>query len=359
MAAIAALLHDVGHGLLSHVFEGVQRVLRKPRSHEDWTREIIQGDTEIHKLLDEHDSDLASDVARVIGRKDPADIFDGVVSSQFDADRLDYLQRDRYMAGTHTGGFDFSWLLDCLEVGQINIGLEDEYVEVDGLYLNHKGLAPAEGYVLARFHLYSQVYLHKTTRSAERMLAALLYRVADLFKNELHDSTGLRDHQPISQFFQQEKPNLQSYLAPDDPAIWSALVHLSEAKDELVRTFALGLLYRRLYKCLDIGEIAKQHGSDAVAHFKRRLQEEFGARIGDNMLKDEATLTAYGVHQYEDPSAFQKVLIGRPDASGKSDDLAERSEIVKSIRPQRIFRVYCSDGAELQEVEQLWKEVIK
>ena len=134
---------------------------------------------------------------------------------------------------------------------------------------------------------------------------------------------------------------------------------MSEAKDELVRAFALRLRHRRLYKCLDIGEIAKQHGSDSLPHFKRRLQEELGAEVGGNILRDEAILTAYGVHQYEDPGALQKVLIGRPDASGKSDDLAERSKIVKSIERQRIFRVYCNDSAKLQEVEKVWKEVVK
>ena len=59
------------------------------------------------------------------------------------------------------------------------------------------------------------------------------------------------------------------------------------------------------------------------------------------------------------PGVLQKVLIGRPDASGKSDDLTERSKIVKSIERQRIFRVYCNDSAKLQEVEKVWKEVVK
>jgi hypothetical protein len=188
---------------------------------------------------------------------------------------------------------------------------------------------------------------------------AILHKVVDLFKNGHHDKTGLDGRHPLAVFFQQETANVQSYLELDDSAVWSGLAQMSEAKDELVRTLAIGLRHRRLYKCLDIGEIAKRHGSDSLPHFKRRLQENFGSQIDGNILKDEARLTAYGVHQYEDPGAFQKVLIGRSDATGKSDDLAERSEIAKSIRPQRIYRVYCSDSAKLEEIEQLWKGVIK
>jgi HD superfamily phosphohydrolase len=262
------------------------------------------------------------------------------------------------MTGTGTGGFDFSWLLDCLEIGRINIGQADEYVEVDGLYLSHKGLAAAEGYVLARFHLYSQVYLHKTTRSAERMLAALLHRAANLIRGGKGDAIGLSESHPLARFFRSVKPDVRSYLTLDDAAVWSGLGEMTEAADSLIRELAVGLRDRKLFKCIDIGELAKRHASDSATHFKRLLNERLGSELGISVLKDEAWLTAYGLHQYEDPGAFQKVLIGRPDGSGRSDDITERSTIVESIKRQRIFRVYCGDSTKLQQVEQLWKEVV-
>ncbi len=359
VAAVAALLHDLGHGPFSHVFERVQRELGNSRRHEEWTGDIILGDSEIHKVLNQCDNSLAADVALLLRRKDPSDIYDAVVSSQFDADRLDYLQRDRYMTGTHTGALDIAWLLDCLETGKINIGQQDDYVEVDGLYLNHKGLAAAEGYLLARFHLYSQVYLHKTTRSAERMLAALLARVAKLAKEGNVAGTGLHETTSLVRFFTEEKPTPGTYLELDDPAIWVGISEMAKATDHVVSHLAIALRDRKLYKSFDIGEMTKRAGSDSLPHFKRRLQEGFGDKLGTSVLKDEASLTAYGVYEYEDPSAFQKVLIGRPDGSGRSDDIAERSEIVSSIKRQKIFRVYCPDAAGLQQMADLWKEVIK
>lgn len=358
IAAIASLVHDLGHGPFSHVFENVQKDLGKHRRHEDWTRQIVEDDTEIHELLQRNDDSLAHAVGLLFSRKDPTDVYDSVVSSQFDADRLDYLQRDRYMTGTRTGGFDFSWLLDCLDIGRINIGQADEYVEVDGLYINYKGLAAAEGYVLARFHLYSQVYLHKTTRAAERMLAALLVRVGELFKAGSGDASGLSPQHTLARFFQQDKSDLRTYLDLDDIAIWSGLIEMVEARDETTRTLAARLRDRKLYKCLDVGELAKRHGSDSVPHFKRRLQERT-SDLGVSVLKDEAWLTPYGVHEYEDPAAFQKVLIGRADGSGKTDDIAERSAIVESIKRQRIFRIYCCDSDSLRAMESLLGEVLK
>lgn len=150
-ASIASLLHDLGHGPFSHTFEGVQRDRGQKRSHEEWTAEIVRKGSEINHLLTELDADFPARVAEVLIRKDPESIYDSIVSSQFDADRLDYLQRDRYMSGIGTGAFDFSWLLDCLAVGRITIGSpEGDYVEVDGLHLTHKGLQAAEGYLLGK-----------------------------------------------------------------------------------------------------------------------------------------------------------------------------------------------------------------
>ena len=355
VAGIAALLHDIGHGPFSHVFENIQKDLGRGRKHELWGREIIEGDTEIHKLLDDQGFE-ASELGLLLSRKDPRDIYDSVVSSQFDADRLDYLMRDRYMSGTRTGAFDVSWLLDCLETGLIYIGQENDYVEVNGLYINHKGLAAAESYVLARFHLYTQVYLHKTTRSAERMLAALLCKLAELFEKGDGGSAGLHERHVLAQFFKNDKPDLVAYLDLDDVAIWSGISEMTAATDDIVRNLAVRLQDRKLYKCLDVGELTKGESSNSVLKFKRRLQER-KPQLGTKVLTDEVSLTAYGVHEFEDPGAFQKVLIGRPD--GRLDDIRERSPIVKSIEKQRIFRVYCSDNSTLYEMKELLKEVVK
>ena len=165
------MLNDIGHGPFSHVFEHASKAAGLSKRHEDWGAEIVQGDTEVNHVLREVDETLPEYVGALLKEENPEDIYATIVSSQFDADRLDYVQRDRLMTGVQFAHLDRDWLLDCLEVGSITIG-EKEPVAAPCLYLNFKGVRVAEEYLEARFRLYTMVYMHKTTRAAEKMLDA-------------------------------------------------------------------------------------------------------------------------------------------------------------------------------------------
>jgi HD superfamily phosphohydrolase len=171
----AALVHDVGHGPFSHAFEAAGKKFHRSQKHELWTVDIIRGDTKVGEVLDGFKSGFRDQVAQIIADKMPQDIYGSIVSSQFDADRLDYVRRDR---GVDHGEFDFSWLMANLEVDQIPLAIDDDQIGiVPGLVLGRKAFQAAEAYVLGLFHLYFAVYFHKTTCSAEKMLTGLLLRV--------------------------------------------------------------------------------------------------------------------------------------------------------------------------------------
>ena len=215
VALLAALLHDVGHGPFSHAFEAAAEAAGVPRRHEDWSAEIIQGSTEVNHILRDVDEELPGQIGALLKEEEPKDIYSTIVSSQFDADRLDYIQRDRMATGVQFGHVDRDWLFDCLEVGTITIG-ESTPREASCLCLGPKGLSVAEVYLEARFRLYRMVYMHKTTRAAEKMLESLL-RIASL---ELRD-TNLARGQPALRYFTSNTPTLGLYLDLDDTAIWS------------------------------------------------------------------------------------------------------------------------------------------
>jgi uncharacterized protein len=223
VALCASLLHDVGHGPFSHVFEGVLKGMGRQKRHEQWTAEIITGDTEVRRVLELVDPELPGAVARLIKAKEPVDLYASVVSSQFDADRLDYLRRDRYMTGVRIGDFDLEWLLDCLEVGEAIIDETSEQAEpprsgeplgkggptkVETFVLNRKAWEAAEGYLEARYQLYRTVYYHKTTRSAEVILRVLLARVGTSI--EQGDLLGLHTDDPVVGFLSSKTPRWSS-----------------------------------------------------------------------------------------------------------------------------------------------------
>ena len=104
VATIAALLHDLGHGPFSHTFEGVQASRGVGRRHEKWTAEIIRNTHgTIRPLLEAHRAGITEKVASLLAAEDPIDIYHAVVSSSFDADRLDYLQRESVDDGDRRG----------------------------------------------------------------------------------------------------------------------------------------------------------------------------------------------------------------------------------------------------------------
>ena len=253
-------------------------------------QKIVQGDTEVNHVLREVDETLPEYVGALLKEENPEDIYATIVSSQFDADRLDYLQRDRLMTGVEFAHLDRDWLLDCLEVGSITIG-EDEPVSAPCLYLNFKGVRVAEEYLEARFRLYTMVYMHKTTRAAEKMLDVLLRTAArDLRSDEL----ARRD--PILRYFTSEKPLLDSYLNLDDAAVWSTLAALASSSHTQVSELADRLRHRRLYKCFDVG-VLDEPGGNLYNRFRHTLRKGHTEKYG-SYLFDDATARALQVVQF-------------------------------------------------------------
>ena len=113
--------------MLGHAFEPIGAALSLPLASHEKVSELLIRDSKITREINrELGSGFASDVAGLIGRKEPGNLYDAVVSSQFDADRLDYMQRDRLMSGVQSSGIDLVWLLANLEVASMATGADTE-----------------------------------------------------------------------------------------------------------------------------------------------------------------------------------------------------------------------------------------
>ncbi|NJM00317.1 MAG: HD domain-containing protein [Synechococcaceae cyanobacterium SM2_3_2] len=216
VALAAALVHDLGHGMFSHTFESLGKKLDlKMARHEEVSKQIILNN-EVAEVLKELGSGFPRDVSTLISKGTPSDLYDAVVSSQFDADRLDYMQRDRLMTGVQNSGIDFAWLIKNLEIGEVPSGVDDSSLgNIETFILSPKAIYAAETYVLSLFQLYPTVYYHKTTRGAEKMFSFLMLRVLKLIRDNQTAKTGLPQNHPIVKFGN-DSDSLENALALDD-----------------------------------------------------------------------------------------------------------------------------------------------
>jgi hypothetical protein len=356
-ALLAALLHDVGHGPFSHVFEEAAADAGRPYKHEEMSAEIVRGDTEIRRILDAEDAALPDAIATILLEEEAKDIYATVVSSQFDADRLDYLRRDRLMTGVEFGHVDADWLFDCLRVGTKTLGTPEEPRTEPCLYLSPKGIRVAEEYLEARFRLYAMVYMHKTTRAAERMLGRLLTRLSEVAKSHGEAAAPVWLRGRLSTYFGREAPSLSDFLALDDSVVLAEIARLCDAPDADISDLAKRLRDRKLYKCFDLGERLQQVADESrLLRFYQRLMEKDSEESGANRLTDRATHSIYKWYDSNDRSALSMVLVKRQESDTEPLDIGT-SPIIRALRErEKIERLYVPKQNDLPMLEKAWKE---
>ena len=212
----AALLHDIGHGPYSHVFEDMSSNLGVHLDHETYTAQIIESPP-VTDILEQIPGLL--EATRSFFTEEPGNTpYSKIVSSQLDADRLDFLVRDRYFTGVRFGSIDLDWILDNLVLERLAVDVESE-VEEYTFAFKSKGLPTLEDYLLSYLHMYSQVYFHKTTRAVQFMVSDIL---GDLLGDDKRKQLPPKD--PLVRFFDSDpEDKLDCYLALDDSAVLSLI----------------------------------------------------------------------------------------------------------------------------------------
>ena len=253
-ALAAALVHDVGHGPFSHAFEliGKKFAWNLISDHENHSEALIRSTAPggIGEVLNGYRPGFADTVANVL-RRGPETVYGSIVSSQFDADRLDYVRRDRLMTGTRLAGIDFEWLLANLEIGDLPRPRQSEVPRRRTFVLGPKANYAAETFVVGLFQMYPTVYLHKTTRGAEKLAQFALTRVAELVRGGNAGATGLPDNHPLVSLF--ERPDdLVNFADVDDTSFLGALPMLCQSADAKISEFSERIRTRRFFKAIDL-----------------------------------------------------------------------------------------------------------
>ena len=214
---LAALLHDIGHGPFSHLFEEVLQEKRKI-SHEEIGKRIILK-TEIGDSLSKSGYDKKF-ITKLAFGDSKLQFMNEIISGVLSADMMDYLLRDGYYTGAEHAKIDHKRLTQSLEVYQKKLALEKS------------ALYSFESMMHSRYQMFKAVYFHKTVRSAEVMLLESM-RLAD-------DELGLTSL------------NLIDYVELTDESVLLKLLSLSGRTSELRRAKKIAEDYqnRQLLKCV-------------------------------------------------------------------------------------------------------------
>ncbi|MBO2521637.1 MAG: HD domain-containing protein [Clostridia bacterium] len=311
VAKAAALLHDVGHGPFSHALE---RRLTPGADHEDWTRRILLEPTRVHQVLAKASPDLPAKVAAVISgeHQGPAFIRD-LVSSQLDVDRMDYLLRDSLYTGVTYGTFDLQRLINTL------------LLDGDRVVSMAKGIVAIEEYLLARYFMYWQVYLHKTTRSQEVVLSRMWQRAVDLWREEKLPESEVP---PTLVPFLGGEPTLEEYLAVDDHDLVYAAKLWTRSRDRILADLARRFVERRLLK-----PVYKVH-HESVPRERLPEVEALLAREGwppeYYLAVDDVSGAAYDLYRPDGPGPRKKPILVL-DETGVPREITQLSPTMRAL----------------------------
>lgn len=226
----AALLHDLGHGPFSHSFEKVFKL-----DHEVLTQEILLGDTEVNQILKKVELGFADKVAQVIAKTYPDKLVISLISSQIDADRMDYLLRDAYYTGVSYGQFDIERIKRVMRPAKGQVVIKST------------GMHAVEDYIMSRYQMYWQVYFHPVTRSSEVILTKALKRVKYLY--DTNYSFKLKPTNFISFF--EGNINLKDFLKLDDGIVHYYFQLWQDEEDFILSDLCERFMDRHLFKYVD------------------------------------------------------------------------------------------------------------
>ncbi|MEL6182362.1 MAG: hypothetical protein AAFS10_25625, partial [Myxococcota bacterium] len=235
-----------------------------------------------------------------------------IVSSQLDADRLDYILRDGMATGVRIGVYDLERIMSMLEAYP------------DHLVINGRAIEAVEGYLLARFHMFKQVYLHKAVRAAEKMLEAALTRGAEL----LRQGTLTVTNPALGRLLRHEPMSSHAYTSLDDTDVWVALKAWTTSSDPILVELCQGLLNRRLYKTLDLavgnGHVRMSEAIEAACDAVKAL----GGDPTYHVMVDRAEDTPYKPYVPDATSNPRPIMISRHDRLFRIEEVSEIAHLL-------------------------------
>ncbi len=313
LCRLSGLLHDVGHGPFSHVFE--QLLIKDlDKTHEDITSWIIEK-SEVGDKLSKMGYKLEEVARLAVGElhKPGKAFLDQIISSAVDVDKQDFIVRDTFHTGAEYGFIDVFRLIHALDVLGENLAVE------------LGALSALEAFMIARIESFKSIYFHRVGRAAQIMLATAMEKA----NNEL-GLTAFRSP--------------EEYLALDDYTVWAALKKCKASKEiigNLERRKMLKCAYERTFYQKDT-MVSNIFGRES---HRRQMQNEIAKEAGVNSEKviiDVPTVPSMPYHNAVLMESMEIPVFSR-SAKGekKLQRLSEISKIFETLKGfMNILRVY-------------------
>ena len=301
-AQVAILLHDIGHGPLSHALE---TSIFQDVPHEQLSLYLME------RLNEQFPGRLTLAMEMFQGSYG-REFFHQLVSSQLDMDRLDYLNRDSFYTGVEEGRPGADRLIKMLQV--VN----------ERLVLEEKAVYSVENFLVSRRLMYWQVYLHKAVTSAEQMVIRVMQRARDLARAGVPVPgssclTYFLGRAVTLAEFQEDSEILNRFVQLDDIDIWGAIKSWVSHDDKILSFLAQSLLNRQLFKIVIRPE---PYDEDFQLGIVELIAETFQLPLEDArqlMITGKLSNTAYDPNSHETIDILTKL--------GKVVNVTEASDL--------------------------------
>jgi HD superfamily phosphohydrolase len=299
-AQCAVLLHDIGHGPFSHALENT---ILNGVKHESISNLLIGA---LNKEFN-GELELALKIFRNTYKRK---FFHQLVSSQLDIDRLDYLNRDCFFTGVMEGTIGIDRIIMMLDVYK------------DQLVVQEKGIYSIENFLNARRLMYWQVYLHKTSVSAERMMVNLIRRAQAL----LHAGENIQATDSLLLFLktqhtieslQQSPTTLNAFAKLDDNDIWGAIKMWMTHEDRILSLLSSMLVQRNLFQIILSNEPIRK---SSIEKIRTNISKEY-----QTLRSETVYLFSHGNVTNEAYTEGQKINI--MTKKGELLDIAQASDL--------------------------------
>ena len=322
-ARCAALLHDAGHGPLSHVTERALGL-----DHERVTGDLIlDTKTQINRVLRSYSRGLPRLVRALLeGSKLKWQFLSDLLSSQVDVDRMDYLLRDAHFCGVSFGLYDYLRILHTVRVERFGFDKRRHPVWLA------KGEHSLEQFLYARFFMYWTVYYHKTTRGFESLFEAILRRA----KMARRSITFLRGVKRLLH----GRASLGDFLLLDDSVMLAQIAEWTHSRDKVLRDLCARFLARDGFKPLG----PRKEPPDVKTYAAvERVKEYLGKRhlpADSYCLESTSVATAYDYYHPEEETKerSQKNSIILSD-EGRRCEISRRFEGVSVTCPHFMYQL--------------------